>query len=70
MPYPKIGQPLPRAADAYATAEKWRGGILAEHGHGPEWARVFNVGPDDSERIWSAISEATWSAPGSVRTPD
>jgi hypothetical protein len=56
MPYPEIGQPLPRASDAYATAEKWRGWILAEHGHGPEWARVFNVEPTDEERIWSAIA--------------
>lgn len=40
MPYPEIGQPLPRAADAYATAVKWRGWILAVQGHGPEWARA------------------------------
>lgn len=58
MPYPEIGQPLPRAADAYATGEKWRGWVFAEHGHGREWARVFNVGAEDSERIWRAISEA------------
>ena len=58
MPYPEIGQPLPRAFDAQATADKWQGWILATRGHGPEWERVFNVGPDDSERIWSAIVEA------------
>ena len=49
MPYPKIGQPLPRALDAH----KRQGWILATRGHGPESERVFNVGPDDSERIWS-----------------
>jgi hypothetical protein len=72
MPYPEIGQPLPRAADAYATAEKWRGWILAERGHGPDWARVFDVGPASSERIWSALSEAIVDAPVSGlrdRTP-
>ena len=58
MPYPEIGQPLPRASDAHAPAEKWRGWILAEHGHGPEWARFFHVGPDDGERIWIATAEA------------
>ncbi|MGI8731563.1 MAG: DUF6883 domain-containing protein [Solirubrobacteraceae bacterium] len=58
MPYPEIGQPLPRASDAYATAEKWRGWILAEHGHGPEWASIFDIEPEDSERIWTAITDA------------
>lgn len=46
---------MPRAADAHATAEKWRGWILAAHGHGEDWARVFHAGPEDSERIWAAI---------------
>lgn len=63
MPYPEIGQPLPRAADACATAAKWRGWILAPHGHGPQWTRVFNVGPGDSEPIWSAIAVAVLAAP-------
>jgi hypothetical protein len=34
---------MPRAADAYAGEDKWLGWILAEHGHGPDWARVFGV---------------------------
>jgi hypothetical protein len=63
MPYPEIGQPMPRVASARATADKWRGWILAEHGHGPEWARVFNVGPDESKRIWQAIRNAVLDAP-------
>lgn len=66
MPYPEIGQPLPRAADADAMADKWRGWILAVHGHGPEWARVFNVGPLDSEQIWLAIAAAVLDAPVST----
>lgn len=66
MPFPKIGQPLPRVSDAYATVEKWRGWIVAVHGHGPEWARVFDAGSDDSERIWDAITAAVLDAPVSV----
>lgn len=66
MPYPKIGQALPRAHDVYATADKWRGWILATHGHGPEWARVFDVGSDDSEQIWQAIAAAVLDAPVST----
>jgi hypothetical protein len=59
---PSVGQPLPRADDAYAASEKleW---ILAEHGHGPEWARVLCVAGDDSERLWSAIAQAVLDAP-------
>jgi hypothetical protein len=63
MPFPRIGQPLPRVADAYATEDKWRGWILAVHSHGKDWARVFHVGPGDSERIWAAISVAVTDAP-------
>jgi hypothetical protein len=66
MPYPEIGQPLPRASDTYAAPEKWRGWILAAHGHLPEWARVFDVGADDGGRIWSAITEAILDAPVST----
>lgn len=72
MPYPEIGQPLPRAADAHATGDKWRGWILAAQGHGPEWARVLDVEPDDSEQIWQAIAAAVLDAPVSTirdRTP-
>ena len=29
VPFPAIGQPMPRAAKAYATADKWQGWILA-----------------------------------------
>ena len=66
MPYPEIGQPLPRAADAHAPTEKWRGWILAAHGHGREWTRVFEAGPDDSEAIWQAIAAVVLDAPVSA----
>jgi hypothetical protein len=66
MPFPTIGQPMPRAADAYSTAEKWQGWILAAAGHGEEWARVFRAGPQDSERIWTTIAAAVRNAPVSV----
>lgn len=62
MPYPQIGRRLPRASGSYATADKWRGWILASHGHGPEWQRIFDVQPADSERVWSAIAEAVIDA--------
>ncbi len=66
MPFPTIGQPMPRAADAHARDEKWRGWILAAHGHGEDWAHVFDVGPGDSERIWAAIAAAIRDTPVSI----
>lgn len=57
---------MPRAADAHASADKWGGWILAAHGHGAEWARVFDAGPDDSEQVWQAIAMAVLGAPVST----
>jgi hypothetical protein len=57
---------MSRAADAYATVDKWHGWILAAAGHGEEWARVFQAGPQDSERVWAAIATAVPRAPVSV----
>src|ERR1700722_7238715 len=54
---PKIGELLPRAAEAHTTPEKL-GGMLAAHGHGPEWARVFRVQSADATDVWSAIAQA------------
>jgi hypothetical protein len=71
MRAPIIGQPLPRAADAYAAPEKWEQWIFAERGHGREWARVFHVGLADAERVWRAIADAVLDAPiSSVREVD
>lgn len=65
---PTIDHPLPRASEAYATPEKWSEWILADRGHGQEWARVFQVRLDDSEQIWQAIADAVLDAPvSSVR---
>src|SRR4051794_12606620 len=66
MPFPAIGQPMPRAANAFATVDKWLGWILASTGHGEEWGRVFHAGPRDSERIWAAIAAAVLRGPVSV----
>jgi hypothetical protein len=66
MLHPEIGQPLPRADEAHAPKEKWHGWIVAAHGHGPEWTRVFDVGPDDSEELWHAIAAAVLDAPVST----
>jgi hypothetical protein len=58
---PTIGQPLPRAADAHMTSEKMK--WILELGHGREWARVFRIGKDDVECLWSAIAQAALEAP-------
>lgn len=63
MPFPTIGQPMPRAAETHAREDKWEGWILAPRGHGQDWTDVFAVGPDDSERIWAAIAAALVDAP-------
>lgn len=63
MPTPIIGQPLPRAAEAYAAPEKWQSWILADHGHGLEWARVFRIGLDDADLLWEAIADGILLAP-------
>jgi hypothetical protein len=39
---------------------KW---ILADHGHGREWARAFRIGDEDAERLWNAIARAALDAP-------
>jgi hypothetical protein len=63
MSPPTIGQSLPRASEAYTTPEKWRDWILADRGHGREWARVFGVGLPDTQTTWSAIANAVLDAP-------
>ena len=40
--------------------------ILAAHGHGPEWERVFGVEPNDSDQLWEAIPRAVLDAPVST----
>jgi hypothetical protein len=61
-PTPAVGRPLPRAAEAYTAPEKldW---ILAEHGHGAEWLRVFRIRYADAERRWAAIARAVLGTP-------
>jgi hypothetical protein len=61
-PTPTVGQTLPRVTDAYMTPEKLRW-ILAEHGHGQEWARVFRIGDEDADRLWTAIVRAVSNEP-------
>ncbi|MGA2454299.1 MAG: DUF6883 domain-containing protein [Solirubrobacteraceae bacterium] len=38
---------------------KW---ILADAGHGREWAHVFRIGDEDAERLWNAIAQAALDA--------
>ncbi len=37
--------------------------ILGEDGHGPEWARVFRIDGDETQRPWEAIAHTVLSAP-------
>jgi hypothetical protein len=65
---PMVGAPLPRAEMAWYERIKLDGWILAERGHGLEWNRVFQVGIEDSGRVWEAIATAVLEAPvGTVR---
>ena len=61
-PTPTVGQTLPRVADAYMTPEKLRW-ILAKHGHGHEWMRVFRIEDADAEHLWTALVHAVRDAP-------
>lgn len=63
---PQVGDPLPRAADAWCVQEKWLAWILAEDGHGPEWAKVLQVEPDEWELAWQALKGAVLEA--AIRT--
>jgi hypothetical protein len=64
----RIGQPLPGAARAHSSAAKWAHWILAQEGHGDEWAKVFHVGRDDLHLVWAAIARAIRRAPvGTIR---
>jgi Domain of unknown function (DUF6883) len=59
---PRVGEALPRAAEAYAEPKKlaW---ILSEEGHGRELARVLHIGANDTLRIWNAIAQAVIDTP-------
>jgi hypothetical protein len=59
---PKVGEVLPRAADAWCVEEKWADWILADGGHGPEWSRVFRVRHSEWQRVWEAIAAAVIGA--------
>jgi len=56
---PEIGEPFPRAQDAWYEWIKFEDWILGDEGHSSEWARVFHVGLDDWRLVWDAIYEAT-----------
>jgi hypothetical protein len=59
---PKIGEPFPRAQDAWYEWIKFEDWIFSNKGHGSEWARVFHVGLDDWRLVWNTILKATASA--------
>ena len=66
MPWPTIGEPLPRVEDAWCRPEKWTGWIVATPGHGRDWQRVFRVDLDPWTPIWNAILEAVPGKPVST----
>lgn len=59
---PKIGEPFPRAQDAWYEWSKFEDWILGDKGHGADWASVFRVRLEDWEIVWEAIVEATAGA--------
>jgi hypothetical protein len=61
MSAPAIGQPLPRAGEAYVEEPKWEKWILATPGHGADWRRVF--GEVTVDAVWHAIRTAIMTAP-------
>lgn len=68
---PRVGETLPRSADAWCVPEKWADWILADPGHGPEWAHVLRVESDNWEQAWQALKEAVREAPiQMVRIPE
>lgn len=60
---PRVGEALPRSADAWCVREKWLAWILASDGHGPEWAKVLQVEAGEWELAWHALKEAVRDAP-------
>ena len=61
MALPEIGEPLPRAADAWVDDAKWTGWILAARGHGREWQRVVAGGAGDE--LWLVLAAGVRNAP-------
>jgi hypothetical protein len=53
---PRVGETLPRGADAWFEQPKWVEWILSARGHGPEWRAILRIGSEDAEALWEAIS--------------
>src|ERR1700679_1786365 len=60
---PKIGDPLPRAAEAWFEPSKWSEWIFAGRGHGPQWTRVLHVDLGDVDLVWEVIARRVLTAP-------
>lgn len=64
MPWPpKVGDPLPRAEEAWCTRSKLIDWILGERGHADEWRQVFRVDAEDAAIVWESISGAVLKTP-------
>src|ERR1051325_11847621 len=54
----------------WCVREKWVDWILADDGHGPEWAKVLHVEADEWELAWMTLKEAMpYAEPGAAPTP-
>jgi hypothetical protein len=60
---PKVGEVLPRGEDAWCEPSKWDGWILADRGHGREWAKVLHVTLADVDVLWKALAAAVLVEP-------
>lgn len=68
---PRIGDPLPRAEDAWCTQNKLTDWVLSKDGHGSEWKRVFRVTVDDLDLVWESLALGVLTAPvTAIRQPD
>jgi hypothetical protein len=59
---PQTGELLPRASACWYEQVKFEEWILAPRGHGREWQQVFDVRPEDWERVWRALALAAETA--------
>jgi hypothetical protein len=60
---PRVGERLPRGADAWFEQSKWSEWILSARGHGLEWEAILRIGGEDVDALWDAIAAEVVEAP-------
>ena len=53
---PRVGERLPRGADAWFEQSKWSEWILSAWGHGVEREAILRIGSEDVDALWDAIA--------------